>query len=60
MPRQDYEIEILVSAKSNFVYNAITKEIDKWWTELSNKASQVGDRLTVKFDENIYWGMNVS
>jgi len=60
MPEQDYSTEMLVSAKPEFVYNAITKEIDKWWTELSNKALQVGEQLTVKFEKTTSWVMTVS
>ncbi len=60
MPEQGYSTEMLVSAKPEFVYNAITKEIDKWWTELSNKALQVGEQLTVKFGKTTSWVMTVS
>ena len=58
MPEQDYSTEMLVSAKPEFVYKAITKEIDKWWSELSIKALQVGEQLTVKFEKTTSWVVN--
>jgi phage tail protein X len=42
------------------VYNAITKDIDKWWTELSNQALQVGDQLAVRFENTTSWVMTVT
>jgi len=46
--------------KPESVYNAITKNIDKWWTELSNQALQVGDQLIVRFEKTTSWVMTVS
>ena len=60
MSEQSYSKEFLVSAKPEVVYKAITKEINKWWTELSNKALQVGDKLTVQFEKTTSWVMTVS
>jgi len=60
MSGRSYSIEILVSVKPESVYNAITKYIDKWWTELSNQALQVGDHLIVRFEKTTFWVMTVS
>jgi len=60
MSEQSYSKDFLVSAKPKLVYKALTKEIDKWWTELSNKALQVGDKLTVQFEKTTTWVMTVS
>ena len=60
MARQSYSAEILISAKPESVYEAITGNIDKWWTELSNQAVQVGDQLTVRFEKTACWVMTVS
>ena len=60
MARQSYSAEILISAKPESVYEAITGDIDKWWTELSNQAVQVGDQLTVRFEKTACWVMTVS
>ena len=57
---QSYSTEILISAKSASVYNAITKDIDKWWTELSTQALQVGDKLVVRFEKTTTWVMTIS
>jgi uncharacterized protein YndB with AHSA1/START domain len=57
---QGYSTEILISAKPESVYEAITKDIDKWWTELSNQALQVGDQLVVRFEKTTSWEMTVS
>jgi uncharacterized protein YndB with AHSA1/START domain len=60
MSGQSYSKEILVSVKPETVYKALTKEIDKWWTELSNQAVHAGDRLTVRFEKTTSWVMIVS
>lgn len=60
MSGQSYSTEIIVSVKPESVYNAITKGIDKWWTELSNQALQVGDQLIVQFEKTTSWVMTVS
>ena len=60
MSGQSYSTEILISAKPESVYKTITKDIDKWWTELSNQAVQNGDQLTVRFEKTTSWVMTVS
>ncbi len=55
-----YSSEILISAKPESVFKAITKDIDKWWTELSNQTLQVGDKLVVRFEKTTSWVMTVS
>ncbi len=60
MPKQSYSTEVLISVEPNLVYKAITKDIDKWWTKLSNQAWEVGDQLLVRFEKNTIWVMTVS
>ena len=60
MPERSYSTEILVSVKAESVYDAITKNIDKWWTEFSNQARYIGDQLIVRFEETTSWVMTVS
>lgn len=60
MSGRSYSTEILISAKPGSVYSAITKNIDGWWTELSNQALQIGDRLIVGFEKTTSWVMTVS
>ena len=59
MSEQSYSKKITVTADVEFVYKAITKEIDKWWTINSNDAVNVGDILTVKFGEPYFMSMQV-
>ncbi|MFC1558812.1 SRPBCC domain-containing protein, partial [candidate division KSB1 bacterium] len=60
MSGRSYSTELLISAKPESVYSAITKDIDKWWTELSNQALQAGDQLIVRFEKTTSWVMTVS
>lgn len=60
MPDQSYSTEIQISAKPESVYKAITKDIDKWWTESSNQALQTGDKLIVRFEKTTCWVMAVA
>lgn len=60
MSALSYSTELFISAKPELVYNAITRDIDKWWTELSNQALEVGDQLTVQFEKTTYWVMMLS
>lgn len=60
MSGRSYTTEILISATPESVYDAITKHIDKWWTELSNQAVQAGDQLSVRFEKTTSWVMTVS
>ena len=60
MSEQSYSEKISIYAESESVYRAITKEIDKWWTALSNQALQVGDQLSVRFEKKTFWVMTVS
>jgi uncharacterized protein YndB with AHSA1/START domain len=57
---QSYSTEIQISVKPESVYKAITKDIDKWWTELSNQALRVGDQLVVRFEKTTSWVITVS
>lgn len=57
---QSYSTELLISAKPELVYTAITQHINQWWTELSNPATQVGDQLVVRFEKTTYWKMIVT
>lgn len=60
MSGRSYSTDILTSARPESVYDAITKHIDEWWTELSNQALQVGDQLIVRFERTTSWVMTVS
>lgn len=60
MSDPSYKTEFMISVKPESVYKALTKDIDKWWTELSNQALRVGDQLTVRFEKTTSWMITVS
>jgi len=60
MSKQSYSKELWVTTDSELAFNAITIEIDKWWTTLSSKAQNVGDKLTVRFGDTTYKVMKVT
>ena len=60
MSRRSYSTEVLISIKPDLLYKAITEDINKWWTELSNQATEVGDQLVVRFEKNTSWVMTMS
>ena len=60
MKNKSYEAEIKISASPEAVYHALTSQIDKWWTESSNEAGQVGDKLVVSFEKTTCWQMIVT
>lgn len=59
MSEQSYSKQFSVSASTESVYQAITKQVDEWWTTQSNEAVEVGDILTVKFGEPYFMSMKV-
>jgi uncharacterized protein YndB with AHSA1/START domain len=60
MMTRSFSTEILISAQPESVYNAITMDIDQWWTELSNQAHRAGDQLIVRFEKTTSWVMTIS
>jgi uncharacterized protein YndB with AHSA1/START domain len=59
MLKRSYSNQISINVKPELVFKAITKEIDKWWTELSNKINKVGDQLIVHFEDSTFWKIDV-
>ncbi|MEM8484615.1 MAG: SRPBCC domain-containing protein [Bacteroidota bacterium] len=59
-PNQSYSSEIQIATSPAQVYTAITLHINAWWTTRANEASQVGDQLTVRFEEGTSWQMEVT
>lgn len=60
MPDKNYSTEIKISATPEAVFRALTSQIDQWWTESSNKAGQIGDKLVVRFEKTTCWQMIVT
>ncbi len=59
MQNHSYSNQLYIRANPKLVFNAITKEIDKWWTEQSNKINKVGDKLFVQFEKETSWEMDI-
>ncbi|MCG7899965.1 MAG: SRPBCC domain-containing protein [Candidatus Thiodiazotropha weberae] len=53
-----YARQIVVTATPAITFQALTAEIDQWWTTNCNVITQVGDRVTFRFDST-YWVMEV-
>ncbi|GEM_PF-193419 len=52
---EHYENEIIVNTSCEFVYQALTKFIPQWWSELFEGVSDTeGGIFTVRFGEHIY------
>ena len=56
----DYTTEVQIAASPKSVYQAITRNIDQWWTELYTPAAQPGDYLEVCFEQGTCWKMQVA
>ncbi|MCG7940569.1 MAG: SRPBCC domain-containing protein [Candidatus Thiodiazotropha lotti] len=54
----DFTRQIIVSATPAITFQALTAEIDQWWTTNCNVITQIGDRVTFRFDST-YWKMEV-
>ncbi len=51
MSKTDYSKQLQVNVSPNSVFEAITAEIDKWWTIHSNIANKLSSKLCVRFGE---------
>ncbi len=60
MSTTDYSRAFQVGASPALVFNAITVEIDKWWTIYSNIADKLNAKLTVRFGETTFKEMLVT
>ena len=57
---EDYQHTIQLKTDANQVFNALTKEIPLWWTEMFEGASnKKGQFFTVRFGENVFKMMEV-
>jgi len=60
MTKDSYSSEILIFTKAALLYEALSNDIDKWWTLHCNKANALGDKLNVRFEKNTSWTMQVT
>jgi len=59
MSLDSFNTEIQISGSSEDIFKALTVNIAGWWTELSNSATENGDKLTVRFEDDTLWVMQV-
>lgn len=45
----NYKSEIITSATTETCFNAVTKEINKWWSKVDNPVEKSGDEFSVYF-----------
>lgn len=57
---ENYHDTIELDKASDKIYDALTDEIQKWWTEMfEGSAIQKGDTFTVRFGESVFKTMKV-
>lgn len=57
---KNYINTLRLNAKNDIVFNALTKEIPLWWTEMfDGSANMQGNNFTVSFGDNVYKTMRV-
>lgn len=56
MNSEHYQKSILVDAKANEAYRALTTGYSYWWTPCDGEFSNLGDRITFRFPPQVsYW-----
>lgn len=52
---QNYECTITANTTSQRVFDALTKEMSNWWTNMSSTVDKIGDKTTATFDDGTTW-----
>ena len=60
MSIKDYEHTINVKATPDRIFDAITKEMSSWWTEMTSVVDSIGDKTTAKFEDGTTWSFEVT
>lgn len=56
MTDRNYNKSIVVTADANTAFDAITRDVNRWWTRPDKPLEQVGDRAKFSFPPGIsYW-----
>jgi uncharacterized protein YndB with AHSA1/START domain len=55
----DYRRFISINADQNVVFNALSKNISKWWGTIEGLTENVNDEFTVSFGPESYWKFKV-
>jgi len=56
---KNYEHTITVTLAPDRVFDALTKEMSNWWTEMTSVVREVGDKTTAKFEDGTTWSFEV-
>lgn len=57
---KDYQHSIELNAGANKIFNALTREIPLWWTEMfEGSSNERGQLFTVRFGDNVFKTMEV-
>jgi len=52
---ENYTATVTINATASQLFNALTKGIPLWWTEMfEGSAAEVGSSFTVRFGENVF------
>ena len=57
---QSFTTSLSIAAKPATIYNALTIDVCKWWTENATCACKLGDLLSVHFENDTHWVMTVA
>ena len=56
---QNYTQEIFIQTNQNQVYQALTNQIDEWWSTVDQSAKKAGDIFKISFGGESYWKFKV-
>ena len=59
MSEKSFSIDVQIKESPKKVFSALTVHVNQWWTEHSNTATKVGDVLTVEFEDDTTWVMEL-
>ena len=51
----NYHSKLSVSLHPRIVFEAISKEMSQWWTEMSAPITRIGDTTTARFEDGTTW-----
>lgn len=56
---KNYEHTITVKVTPMRVFEALTREMSKWWTNMTSVVDKIGDKTTAKFEDGTTWSFEV-
>ena len=58
-PNTNYHKQIEVSSTAKTVFNALTDEINLWWSNTSNSLQKEGGQFTIHFENGYWWTFKI-